>query len=311
MVLKQFNDFLTFFSSIEHLKIDFLLPKVSFYQWKIDTYAMRELTFQYGSEGDGSIKNGKLHSDGNLIYIPLNGVHRANGIALKNGSILSFKPGDEFTIMAKGSHDWCNLFIPSKTIKSYLPKVVSPEKLIPSGIVELGPEKTLRMKQLLSQIFASVAVGGKTEKDSDLKSKIKKEVADLYKKVVDLDSEKPSGTVGRPVIDRQKIMESIRRKIGNHSLDNIFVEDLIKAAGVSGRTLRKIFMEYFGISPLRYLNLYRMYEAHAVLLNSDAATVSVSDIASQFGFWHFGRFASDYRHLFGERPFDTLTKNKA
>ena len=37
MVLKQFNDFLTFFSSIEHLKIDFLLPKVSFYQWKMVT----------------------------------------------------------------------------------------------------------------------------------------------------------------------------------------------------------------------------------------------------------------------------------
>jgi AraC family ethanolamine operon transcriptional activator len=54
-----------------------------------------------------------------------------------------------------------------------------------------------------------------------------------------------------------------------------------------------------------------MYEAHAVLLNSDATTVSVSDIATRFGFWHFGRFASDYRRLFGERPLDTLTKNKA
>jgi AraC family ethanolamine operon transcriptional activator len=310
MALKQFNDFVSFFSSIEHLKIDFLLPKVSFYQWKIGIYAIQELFFQYGSEGDGSIKNGKLHSDGNLIYIPLNGAHRANGIPLKNGSIVSFKPGDEFTIMAKGSHDWCNLFIPSKTIKSYLPKVVSPQKLIPSGIIELGPEKALRMKQLLSQIFASVTVSGTTEKDPDLKSKIKKEVADLYKKVVDLDSEKPSVAVGRPVIDRQKIMQSIRRKIENHSLDNIFVEDLVAAAGVSGRTLRKIFMEYFGISPSRYLNLYRMYEAHAVLLNSDATTVSVSDIATRFGFWHFGRFASDYRRLFGQRPFDTLTKNK-
>lgn len=67
-------------------------------------------------------------------------------------------------------------------------------------------------------------------------------------------------------------------------------------------------MEYFGTSPSRYL--YRMYEAPAVLLNSDTANVSVSDIASQFEFWHFGRFALDYRRLFGERPFDTLTKNK-
>jgi hypothetical protein len=51
MVLKQFNDFLTFFSSIEHLKIDFLLPKVSFYHWEIDTYALREAVIKQLSKG--------------------------------------------------------------------------------------------------------------------------------------------------------------------------------------------------------------------------------------------------------------------
>jgi AraC family ethanolamine operon transcriptional activator len=32
----------------------------------------------------------------------------------------------------------------------------------------------------------------------------------------------------------------------------------------------------------------------------------LSDVAMRWGFLHFGRFAEDYRNLFGERPSDAL-----
>lgn len=35
----------------------------------------------------------------------------------------------------------------------------------------------------------------------------------------------------------------------------------------------------------------------------------VSDILADFGFWHFGQFAKDYREAFGERPSDTLRRS--
>jgi AraC family ethanolamine operon transcriptional activator len=44
-------------------------------------------------------------------------------------------------------------------------------------------------------------------------------------------------------------------------------------------------------------------------LNAAQAGVHVTDIAMRLGFWEMGRFASDYRDMFGELPSVTL-RNK-
>jgi AraC family ethanolamine operon transcriptional activator len=49
-----------------------------------------------------------------------------------------------------------------------------------------------------------------------------------------------------------------------------------------------------------------MHAARKILQDSNPSNNTVSNIATKFGFWHFGRFASGYRNLFGERPLDTL-----
>ena len=37
----------------------------------------------------------------------------------------------------------------------------------------------------------------------------------------------------------------------------------------------------------------------------------MSQIANDWGFYHLGKFAQDYRHLFGERPSVTLSRYRA
>jgi len=86
------------------------------------------------------------------------------------------------------------------------------------------------------------------------------------------------------------------------------VADLCAAAGVSERTLQYAFQDYVGMSPVAYLRLCRLNDARAALLRGDPQTISVTNVAMQFNFEHLGRFAGDYKRLFGEAPSATLAR---
>jgi len=87
------------------------------------------------------------------------------------------------------------------------------------------------------------------------------------------------------------------------------VHDLCTALHVSERTLRYSFQEYFGMSPMIYLKVQRLNGVRRQLKASRADQVTVTDIAIQWGFWHMGQFAKDYKKMFGECPSETLRRS--
>jgi AraC family ethanolamine operon transcriptional activator len=97
-------------------------------------------------------------------------------------------------------------------------------------------------------------------------------------------------------------MDSIDRRDGEY----LTVTDLASTAGVSERTLRAAFQEYFGMGPVRYLKLRTLNLIRKALQNADPATTTVTGAATQFGVWELGRLARDYQRLFGELPSETL-----
>ncbi len=84
------------------------------------------------------------------------------------------------------------------------------------------------------------------------------------------------------------------------------IVDICRTLGISERTLQYAFRAYVDMSPLAYLRLRRLNRVRATLRASDPQTSTVTVIAMHFGFLHLGRFALDYKQLFGELPSATL-----
>jgi len=93
-----------------------------------------------------------------------------------------------------------------------------------------------------------------------------------------------------------------------NSYKPIHVLDLCSALNVRTRTLYYAFQEFYGISPIRYLRLVRYARARRDLLGADPERMTVTDIAANWHFWHFGRFSVEYKSLFGESPSETLNR---
>ena len=86
----------------------------------------------------------------------------------------------------------------------------------------------------------------------------------------------------------------------------IAVPDIAAAVGASVRTLTRGFRDHLGTSPGAYLTRARLDGAHRDLAAGRPETVSVSQVAADWGFFNLGRFASRYRATFGVLPSQTL-----
>lgn len=88
----------------------------------------------------------------------------------------------------------------------------------------------------------------------------------------------------------------------------ITLADLVAVAQVPGRTLNAHFRAFTGLAPMAYLKRARLARARQLLQSGRA--VNVTDAALRAGLTHLGRFATDYRRAFGERPSETFAKGR-
>jgi AraC family ethanolamine operon transcriptional activator len=79
------------------------------------------------------------------------------------------------------------------------------------------------------------------------------------------------------------------------------VATLCAELAVSRRTLQAAFQQALGLAPAAYLRATRLAGARRALRQAP----SVTEAAAQWGFWHFGHFAQDYRRMYGELPSQT------
>jgi AraC-like DNA-binding protein len=89
----------------------------------------------------------------------------------------------------------------------------------------------------------------------------------------------------------------------------IALADLALVAGVSARSLQNGFRNFRGMTPMAFLRVVRLQNAHALLLAADPAVSTTTEIALRAGFAHMGEFAALYRKIYGVMPSQTLSRS--
>lgn len=128
-----------------------------------------------------------------------------------------------------------------------------------------------------------------------------------------------SGSVGEPPVIRQ-ILEAASTSpallraaafIESAAGRPIRLSEVAEAAGIGERALQYGFVRYYGTTPMGYLRAVRLERAHRELLAAEPGDgVTVAEVAARWGFSSSGRFAAQYRAVYGRTPHRTLNEHR-
>jgi AraC-like DNA-binding protein len=96
-----------------------------------------------------------------------------------------------------------------------------------------------------------------------------------------------------------------------HVGERLYVSDLCRVTAVSERALEYAFKQTLGLAPVAYLARLRLHRVRNALQTPARGTQTVSAVALDWGFWHFGEFSRAYKACFGELPSETLRRHRA
>jgi AraC-like DNA-binding protein len=110
---------------------------------------------------------------------------------------------------------------------------------------------------------------------------------------------------------RSSIVRRAEEFFRDHVDETVSMTRLSTVAGVSERSLRNAFYRVCATSPKKYLRLLQLNEVRRSLQQAPVGPSAVTSVATQHGFYELGRFAGEYRALFGEAPSETLHKARS
>ena len=230
------------------------------------------------------------------------------GIEVGTDEVIVLKPGDEIDGIGFSDFKVITLSLPDFELERICEEDELPEtmKIIRENhIVRLDKSKLYQFKTFLFKVLDQLRLNGSTVSAPGFVDLCNKEIPRKLCQLIE-------GPGQRKRVFTTPLREIIIKKANQYITDElgdlVSISDLCLITNVSERTLQYTFKEYYGISPKAYLKARMLNKVHTDLRLADPSNTKVIDIASQWGFWHMGQFAADYKKMFGKSPSETLFK---
>jgi AraC family ethanolamine operon transcriptional activator len=307
MPVQRFSSFEAFFDAFRFADMRPMVLGPAGESWVLTSLVLNNLSIQWGQAEAKAVVEGAPRPDGVSIFLPTRtpAAWWCNGRQCNELSLMVDVPGADFCLATASSpRSWCGLYIPNQVLADANGDVTTALGS-KRGFFQVSPDRITRFRSIVAQLEALVqGAPAVLESAAGQRATGQKLLREVHYLLTAPQTVEP--TPGRHEVPRKQIIRMAMDFVEQHDSDCLSVELLATAAGVSERTLRDAFLRYFGVPPVQFLNRRSLHQIRKALLAADPSAATVTEIATQFGVWQFGRLARDYRFLFGELPSETL-----
>lgn len=278
---------------------------------KVEKIHLEASVVQRGYYGMGVVADGAMPSGvisiGVITGTPEKSV--INGFACPLYSIQLYPEGCEINYRALPKNSWVVYCVERDRIQEAAVRLYGRPLPIPHrSAVSIEPDET-NGRRILSTVEALFALGTYPKPGAAIDALTEQlEEQLIYELACALNKRQHAGysREGGRVAQRHDLMRRAEDYLRANLSEPYSLSDLAAVTGMNHRTLQRCFLSIYGVTPHVWFRSMKLNAVRRELRRSSGTKVRISDIAARWGFLHFGRFAEDYRQLFGERPKDTL-----
>jgi AraC family ethanolamine operon transcriptional activator len=225
---------------------------------------------------------------------------------LTPSSIFTFKSESGFDLRTPEQFDVVGIAIPASAFVDFAgpdsEHVVAKFTDHPALLQPPGP-KLDELHKFLKSVFHTVT----TEPDVLSYSQVQRTMSSSLMEhlFAVLQSAVPAPKAPPSFKSRCHVVDSAVEYALSHLDEPVTVSELCARTKVSRRMLNYCFQDVLDTNPVQYLRALRLNGVRRELRDKCKSALSIRSIACNWGFWHFSRFADEYRSLFGELPSET------
>jgi AraC family transcriptional regulator, ethanolamine operon transcriptional activator len=294
--------------SVQGAKLTYLKSERSIHGWQVSQFQLDRTVLQFGIDGGAGLVHGV--TDSNLTTLMMQTTEFDDRIFLDGAPCASrvlvvLPPECHFTFIHSGPVKWFSWSIPKddSAAARLAPRTTTQRSLKTEKIMVTLPRDAARNLRCMA-LEALGDNNNSTPTTTNIEGALFKELDNAWKKRV--------GITNLPIKHTRSAEEIVFRAlrfVQSRPDQNIEIGDLAKAGDVGYRTLLRAFERYLKLSPKHYLKLHQINNVYHAIRKGDRGD-RLADILDAHGVSEFGRFAGEYRSIFGELPSDTYQRHR-
>ncbi|RAI44673.1 AraC family transcriptional regulator [Rhodoplanes roseus] len=302
--------FIDFARSVREADVSFMLTGRGHPDWAVRNGRCGSIVIQHGRCGAGMIADGVMAQPDAVVFVMQSSLAQhavaLNGSPVAPYGIAVLPPGSAFVFANSVPHAWTSITLPVAGLApGQIERLAGRAERPDASLVETEAEAFGR---ILGRVAAAPLTPDGYAPDREIAADRSEDAAGavcdaLFTAIAGADARTEPTAPHHHLIVRRSL-DATAEAAGAVAP----IGDLCAAAGVCERTLRRAFSAVFGMPPSRYLKLRQLNRVHAAMLDDGARGRRVTDVLTSHGVTELGRFAMQYRALFGELPSHTMRR---